>query len=881
MSKAPSEFGFPYDAYSIQNDFMKTLYNVFTESKIGIFESPTGTGKSLSLICGSLKWLNDNDESTANAQKPESFKASNEEPDWVNAYQGNQFEHRRELSKQERKRAIKKRIELIKRQEQNQSIIQLSSANEDRSRWKRARKDTTVCSSGSKDQDDEFLLDEYVSDDEDREKLGRSTSTPAGSNSSFSKEVQDLLSRFETHKNIGYSDDEDDGDDDVEEDDFDEVKIYYTSRTHSQLSQFVHEVNKTLYANDIWAVPLGSRKNLCINKSVNKLGNVNRMNEACLDLQKKKKDQCPHLPAMKEKGRWRDFKDRALASIPTQLLVYTTSQLNVFEQAKPRDIEDIVKVGESLSICPYYGSRQAAKPARLVVLPYQHLLHANTRESLGISLKGNIVIVDEAHNLMETINSIHTVTLTLCQNQYALRQFLMYIQRYKSRLSGKNVSYIRQIIQIVKAFIGILTPQENKKKDLILGVNEFLHLLGIDHFNMFKIERYLKESNLARKLLGFIEKAQQDQEKEQQELVLKNPHAQNIHLSSKPQSLLTIPTLTQIQAFLMTLTNPDKDGRVFISFGNDTPEPQFKYMLLNPAESFRPIVEECKSVVLAGGTMEPISDFMKHLFPYVPDSRITTFSCGHIIPPKNLLTMCIDEGPTRKPFLFNYENRQDTGLIDEVGKSIVNLCNVIPDGVVCFFASFTYLETVYSRWNSAESGNILERLAKKKKIFKEPRESGMVESTLRDYSMHIDSKKEASNTGAILLCVVNGKMSEGINFSDRLGRGVIMVGLPFPNRGSVELNEKIKYIDEHGESGTAAGREYYENLCMRGVNQSIGRAIRHRGDFSTIVLLDKRYSTSRIQKKLPSWIGTDIEHCDRFGKSIGKTAGFFRQHKEI
>jgi chromosome transmission fidelity protein 1 len=106
--------------------------------------------------------------------------------------------------------------------------------------------------------------------------------------------------------------------------------------------------------------------------------------------------------------------------------------------------------------------------------------------------------------------------------------------------------------------------------------------------------------------------------------------------------------------------------------------------------------------------------------------------------------------------------------MDEVGQSIVNICNVIPDGIVCFFPSFTYLETVYKRWVSAESGKILERIEKRKKIFKEPRESNMVETTLRDYSLQIDSPDK--NMGALLLCVVNGKMSEGINFSDRLGR---------------------------------------------------------------------------------------------------------------
>ncbi|ESP00001.1 hypothetical protein LOTGIDRAFT_213210, partial [Lottia gigantea] len=55
----PESFPFPFEAYDIQTGFMKDLYKCLNNGKIGIFESPTGTGKSLSLICGALKWLKD------------------------------------------------------------------------------------------------------------------------------------------------------------------------------------------------------------------------------------------------------------------------------------------------------------------------------------------------------------------------------------------------------------------------------------------------------------------------------------------------------------------------------------------------------------------------------------------------------------------------------------------------------------------------------------------------------------------------------------------------------------------------------------------------------------------------------------------------------
>lgn len=198
----------------------------------------------------------------------------------------------------------------------------------------------------------------------------------------------------------------------------------------------------------------------------------------------------------------------------------------------------------------------------------------------------------------------------------------------------------------------------------------------------------------------------------------------------------------------------------------------------------------------------------------------------------------------------------------------------IPDGVVVFFPSYAYLDTCIALWKrlpaQPSNATFWDRFTRIKPIFLEQRsdqsankpamsKEAAVDSVLTAYSAAVAS---GNGLGALLFAVIGGTLSEGINFSDALGRGVIVVGLPFPNPHSAEWKAKMQYItskeNARGGDGKAAARDYYENACMRAVNQCVGRAIRHRSDYAAIMMLDKRYGDERIQSKLPKWIRTSL-----------------------
>ncbi|NXU43716.1 DDX11 helicase, partial [Drymodes brunneopygia] len=872
-------FPFPYTPYRIQEQFMEALYGALDAGRVGIFESPTGTGKSLSLICGALSWLRDWEEKRRQEEarllalvageqdglnpqqaRPGSADTAGE-PDWVTAFV--QRKEERDVVdrlKEERIRRRKRedRLEKIRHNVQLKYAAKRKRCEEDEAkRLLQLSKEALSQGAGEGvlDQldlnEEELILAEYESDDEKK-----------------------VVSGLE------------EDDDDLEEEHV--PKIYYCSRTHSQLSQFVREVQKSPFRKDTRLVSLGSRQNLCVNEEVQRLGALQLINDRCMEMQKNKHEK---------KSDENDGKKRRVSRTVCPFYSYEQMQFLRDEVlVEVKDIEQLVSLGRETKACPYYGSRFAIPAAQLVVLPYQMLLHEPTRNAAGIKLKDQVVIIDEAHNLIDTITCIHSAEVSGSQLCCAHSQLSQYMERYRKRLKAKNLMYIKQILYLLEQFVAMLGGNVNQNPGcqavsqtgtVLKSINDFLFQSQTDNINLFKVQRYCEKSLISRKLFGFVEQyggpaSAVKTNKENQKLAgLKNflltlqqgSDKGDPPMEAEHDQLRTASPLMQIEGFLSALTNANQDGRVILNRQGTVGQSSLKFLLLNPAVHFAKIVEECRAVIIAGGTMQPVADFREQLLccAGVNPAHIVEFSCGHVIPPENILPIILCSGPSNQQLEFTYQTRDLPQMMDETGRILCNLCNVIPGGVVCFFPSYEYEKQVYGHW---EKTGLVSRLAARKKIFQEPKKANHVEQVLVEYAKCIKrcSQTGGQMTGALLLSVVGGKMSEGINFSDDLGRCVIMVGMPYPNIRSPELQEKMTWLDKTmpRAAGQAPSRVLIENLCMKAVNQSIGRAIRHQKDFASILLLDHRYARPAIFNKLPQWIRERTQVKPAFGSAFAE-----------
>ncbi|CAH8611786.1 unnamed protein product [Dicrocoelium dendriticum] len=872
---------FPYPViYPQQLALMKTIYSTLVHRKCGLFESPTGTGKSLSLLTAALRWLLDYNSQIPTRIQHLMASLSDQQPasnacemDWVSAY--------------DRLRIAKRQLEpeinhLTRIQSCLDSIANLKASN-------------------LRPLPAEFV---QMTNNLNENLQNSSLLYPLSRDECFGTELTD--------EEFLLPESEEPFEEPVATGEHNLPRIIYCSRTHSQLTQLLDELARCpTLADKITVVQLSSRQSLCTNNSVYRLSHPGLIDEACLEL-KRLKNRCP----MRNMDLVKSLSNYLLAGARASEIASAVREGRFSDLfgSQTNNLRSETKELASVRIgCPYYAARRSLPLAQLVLIPYASLLQPKTRVASGLCLRDAVVIVDEAHNLLDATTSCISTLLQASDLQNTLDVFRAYQTHYRTRFSALLSLRLRQLIHFSQQLLSLLSSGKRAEVPSvrIVTVSKLLAEADVDNVSLFQLIDCLRTKHFVTKLAGF---ARWYSTKSCASLSLRPPLSHgsssgmrgllagmkrncpdttSLSTSRPSQSILSevntnsVELLTRdgrigmessssalfrFKDFLEAINSPEDDARIVISLNNQNEvdfahssakEPSFYFTILNPGKYLRDLVRESRCLLLAGGTMQPFDDLIEQVFlpADLPMDRITTFVCDHVInPSKQLAVYPVAKSPVGNALQFTYHHRCLPSVMDDCGDIILQICAHTPAGVVVFLPSYDYQHTICAHW---ESTGMMDKLSRCKRTFREPKNSGSLTQIMQAYKAAATNDK----TGALLICVIGGKLSEGINFSDDLARSVILIGMPYPNPRCPLLREKMAYLDRtFSKSNTSLGsispgRRHYESLCMRAINQAIGRAVRHVNDYAAVFLVDSRFAQANIQKALPGWVLESLRMC--------------------
>lgn len=630
------------------------------------------------------------------------------------------------------------------------------------------------------------------------------------------------------------------------------TKLIYCSRTVSELEKVVEELKNLVKFYEetmgeklkILGLALSSRKNLCINPEVSQEREGKNIDGLCHKLTssfirvKRKSD--PTVPVCDFYERF----DKMGRQTPLPFGIYGLDELKDY--------------GKDRGFCPYFLARYAINHANIVVYSYYYLLDPKISELVSNELsKKAVVVFDEAHNIdnvcIESMSvKISKRTLDRCHQN--LEKLSDHIKRIKETNAEKlNDEYLKLVQGLRDKNLARETDQVLANPvlpDEVLQENVPGNIRTAEHFTAF-MKRFLEYLKIRLRVQHVVSESPPS--------FLKDC-AQKVCIERKPlrfcaerlSSLMRTLELTDIQDFsaltlisnFATLVSTYTKGFVLIiePYDDRTPtisNPILHFSCMDASIAIKPVFNRFQSVVITSGTLSPLD-----MYPKILDFRPVTMATFTMTLARTCICpMIISKGNDQVAMTSKFESREDVAVVRNYGNLVVEIASVVPDGVVCFFTSYIYMETTIASWY--EQG-IIDQILKHKLLFIETQDAA--ETTLALYNYQ---KACENGRGAVLLSVARGKVSEGIDFDHHFGRAVLMLGIPYVYTQSRILKARLEYLRDQFQ---IRENDFLTFDAMRHAAQCVGRALRGKTDYGIMAFADKRFARADKRGKLPRWI---------------------------
>jgi DNA excision repair protein ERCC-2 len=446
-------------------------------------------------------------------------------------------------------------------------------------------------------------------------------------------------------------------------------------------------------------------------------------------------------------------------------------------------------------LCPYELMIQAARQSDVLILNFHHLFDEEIRQqiyqSIGIEANDAILLIDEAHNAGDTIQSVRSVVL----EERFLEQVRLELGGHRNRIAG--VSEILPLIPRIEAFAGSL-------KRSWKGEDWFDPALFIRHVLSHSIYHDCEE--LIEDLLTISESIRDH----------------NIRRGDFAET-----AAERLLNFFYRVNLAVTDGAYLSLYRRTGEEVDLEVRNIDPAPALQQLAGEHAASVFISGTLSPVESYRRY---YFEDRDVATLSLPNAFPPENRLVLFASD------ITSAYRKRGDPANNSRIREYIESFA-ALRGNIAVYFPSYEMLSTFSESLPPDLHG---------KEVFIEPGNAAAASIALQQFL-----SLPGRGRSGILMGVCGGKWSEGLDYRGDLLSGAMVIGLPLAPFSPVRRMTIDYFIKKFGEEGEFIS---YTLPALNRALQALGRVLRTPQDKGVLVLGEARYLSPGIKNRLPAWL---------------------------
>jgi DNA excision repair protein ERCC-2 len=495
-------------------------------------------------------------------------------------------------------------------------------------------------------------------------------------------------------------------------------------------------------------------------------------------------------------------------------------------------------------LCPYELMAVSADGADVITLNYNHVFDDTYRDAmyhwLGLEPENTILLIDEAHNLGDSVRAVNSDTIT----QFIVKKAMNEVESSRSKIKKtglkKSLAIAEQILPRIYKFMEKMSEKGPSSEEWFDP-----HMFSDFVFGESLVR---EDDRMVAELMNLADVIARQKENESSEIYLQHlgDFLFMLNFAKNDEAYVPLKYTEQRKIRNNTYTNTSLEIRN-----------------IDPSSQVASIVDMHHTTIMLSGTLSPAEAY--ELYYFGKNGRATIIKLPNQFPPENRLILAASSATTQS------SRRNDPDNVAEIQRNLDAFIKGVPGNVVVYFTSYSLLDQYLDDCTSyAQTAG--------KRIYLEPRESEQVPAIL---SQFFQAGMKAGVKPGVLLAVTGGKMSEGIDYRGEALKGAMVVGLPL-----TAYTEIQKIVNEFYKNKYGNKKGMFIAYTLPAINralQALGRVHRSAEEDGVLVLCDSRFAHKggmEVREHLPEWMEREMVVCS--GKeSTQLIADWVKNHVSI